>query len=214
MANTQGAPRLCSRFARLACACHTIPGAWTVYAHNHAPLNYGNTPGWHVPVSGRHQVWQQKMLVRLPGPSGLTAYAARNIRPMEQYTSLVPWAIPVATKGRELVTRSRRAPTSPTCAMSRRSDLIRVQTLMTCIAMSEVRAWYISIDVFSQSILGMLSKCKQLLCPYAAFRSSNYLCSFSAFFGGCAARIHATFFCCTSWHSRFLSPQRFVGGQC
>jgi hypothetical protein len=30
-------------------------------------------------------------------------------------------------------------------------------------------------------------------------RSSNYFYSFSAFFGGCATRVHATSFCCSSY---------------
>jgi hypothetical protein len=29
-------------------------------------------------------------------------------------------------------------------------------------------------------------------------------------FGGCAARIHATSFCCSSWYSGFLSSRRFA----
>jgi hypothetical protein len=33
-------------------------------------------------------------------------------------------------------------------------------------------------------------------------------------FGGCAARVHATSFCCSSWYIGFLSPRRFAGGQC
>jgi hypothetical protein len=45
---------------------------------------------------------------------------------------------------------------------------------------------------------------------------SNYfiLYSFSAFLGGCAARVYATPFCCSSWYSGFLSPRCFAEGQC
>jgi hypothetical protein len=32
------------------------------------------------------------------------------------------------------------------------------------------------------------------------------LCSFSAFFGGSATRVHAMSCCCPSWNSGFLSP--------
>jgi hypothetical protein len=32
--------------------------------------------------------------------------------------------------------------------------------------------------------------------------------------GGCAARVQATSFCCSSWYFGFLPPRCFVGGQC
>jgi hypothetical protein len=59
----------------------------------------------------------------------------------------------VTSKGRELATHSRRAPTSRTFAMSRRSGSARVPTVPTCIATSRARAWGISIDAFSVSIV-------------------------------------------------------------
>jgi hypothetical protein len=61
--------------------------------------------------------------------------------------------IPTASKGRELATHSLRAPTSRTFAMPRRSGLARVPTVPTCIATSEARAWGISIDACSVSIV-------------------------------------------------------------
>jgi hypothetical protein len=45
-----------------------------------------------------------------------------------------------------------------------------------------------------------------------ALRSSNYFCSFSAVFGGCGAKIHATSFCCSLWYFGFLSSQSFARG--
>jgi hypothetical protein len=47
-------------------------------------------------------------------------------------------------------------------------------------------------------------------------RRTTYVSLLRFFFwgGGCAARVHATSFCCSSWYFGFLSPRRIAGGQC
>jgi hypothetical protein len=59
-----------------------------------------------------------------------------------------------ASKGRELVARSRRDPTSRTFAMSYMDGLAREPTVTPCNAMSEAYAWGISIDAFCVSTVG------------------------------------------------------------
>jgi hypothetical protein len=54
-----------------------------------------------------------------------------------------------------------------------------------------------------------LALCVHTFMSVSTCRSSNY-CSLSAFLVTCAARIHATSFCCSSWYFGFLSSRRIA----
>jgi hypothetical protein len=60
---------------------------------------------------------------------------------------------------------------------------------------------------------GLMCDFIHLLCPHATFCSSIYLCLLSTMFGGCAARIHVTSFCCSLRCFGFLSSRWFARGQ-
>jgi hypothetical protein len=66
--------------------------------------------------------------------------------------------MPTASKGRELVVRPRRAPTSRTSAMLRRSGLARVPTVTACIAKLGAHALGIYVDTVCAAIADELRR--------------------------------------------------------